>query len=131
MSWTVLNVTMKILHIWIIIVQAHSQKIPLGVLLSEMWNFPYCGHSANHSPGALDELILVHSPHSWGLVNPSIDQLQSITLHKSWLHLAAEDSKYYKARNFWGLQIFVAFSFHLANHENLFSSIYQCIWYSN
>ena len=41
----------------LLVKQARSQKILLGVLLKEMWTFSYCSHSTNHSPGAVDELI--------------------------------------------------------------------------
>ena len=63
--------------------QAHSQKILLGVLLKEMymWTFSYCSHSANHSPGAVDELIfygvcIVHI-HEGLHVNSLIDHVYS------------------------------------------------------
>ena len=63
-----------------------ARKFYWGVLLKEMWTFSYCSHSANHSPGAVDELIIilwcVHNPHSWGLVNPSIDHVYSWNIHK-------------------------------------------------
>ena len=34
-----------------------ARKFYWGVLLKEMWTFSYCSHSANHSPGVVDELI--------------------------------------------------------------------------
>ena len=40
-----------------VLVQARSQKILLGVILKEMWTFFYCSHLANHSPGVVYEHI--------------------------------------------------------------------------
>ena len=44
-------------------VQAHSQKILLGIILKDKWMFLYCSHSAYHSPGAIKELICVCIAH--------------------------------------------------------------------
>ena len=66
--------------------QARSQKIPLGLLLKEMWTFSYWCHSANYSPGAVRWAYILwcaHSSHSWGPVNPSIDHVYSWNIHKN------------------------------------------------
>ena len=44
------------LHI-VIKIRPIARKFYWRVLLKEMWTFSYCSHSANHSPGAVDELM--------------------------------------------------------------------------
>ena len=36
-----------------------ARKLCYEALLREMWTFSYCGYSANHSPGVVDELIFM------------------------------------------------------------------------
>ena len=58
-----------------ITIQARSHKILLGVVLKEMWTFSYCSHSANHSPGAVDKLIIYGVCIAY--IHESIDHVKS------------------------------------------------------
>ena len=118
-----------------------DRKFCWGVLFKEMWTFSYCSHSASHSPGAggwwAYILRLVHSPHSWWLVNPLINNVYSSNIHKKHrikVNLSFQNYNQLNCINYehaWLLKIqsavrnflrvtnFCGFhSCHLANHEN-------------